>query len=250
MISKNKIKHLRQFQYKKYRDEHSVFFIEGSKMVQQALSSSCEVLDVVATEQWIFCNKHLLSHVRVHVAEQADISKISQLKHPSDVWALLAQNSKVEKCMESISGLVLALDEIQDPGNMGTIMRIADWFGVQGILASYNTVDCYNPKVVQASMGAVFRVPVCYVDLPTTLSTLSLPVLGAGLEGNNVFAENLPNNFVLVMGNEGKGISLPVAKHIQSFVHIPGINTGMESLNVGVATGILCAEYARQSMNR
>lgn len=244
MISKNKIKQLRLFQQKKHRDAEQLFIVEGTKMVLEALASSYTVCEIVALETWILQHGPKIASIPFHSASTEDMSKISVLKTPSDVWALVSYSQQTTQ--HEHSGLILALDGIQDPGNMGTILRSADWFGLSYIFCSDSCVDVYNPKVVQASMGAIFRVPLVYGNLPDFLSKSVIAVYGAGLEGSSLYSSTIPKDMILVMGNEGNGISADAARYIQSYIHIPGKDTAMESLNVGVATGIICSEYLRQ----
>jgi TrmH family RNA methyltransferase len=171
------------------------------------------------------------------------------LKSPQDAWALVYTEYKSDPLLIEQSELVLALDTIQDPGNLGTIIRLADWFGVRQIWCSSQTVDVYNPKVVQASMGSIFRVHMVYGNLFTLLAQHSyIPIYAADLQGENVYTQQLPKQAIVVMGNEGNGISQEILPFISTFLHIPSFSTHShkpESLNVSVATAILCSEFKR-----
>lgn len=236
MIGKNEIKHIKSLSQKKFRDELGLFAVEGEKLVQEALASDFEVENVYRIED---------------IGEQA-MSRITMLSSPSPVLAVVRKKLFDSSSVEA-EGLILALDSVRDPGNLGTIIRIADWFGIRTILASRDTVDVYNPKVVQATMGAIFRVKLIYCDLPDTLEILSksMPVYGTFLEGENIYTETLDKNAVIVMGSESNGISDKVASTVSRKIHIPSFTQGeatSESLNVAVASAITCSEFRRRQV--
>lgn len=236
MIGKNEIKHIKSLSQKKFRDELGLFAVEGEKLVQEALASDFEVENVYRIED---------------IGEQA-MSRITMLSSPSPVLAVVRKKLFDSSSVEA-EGLILALDSVRDPGNLGTIIRIADWFGIRTILASRDTVDVYNPKVVQATMGAIFRVKLIYCDLPDTLEILSksMPVYGTFLEGENIYTETLDKNAVIVMGSESNGISDKVASIVSRKIHIPSFTQGeatSESLNVAVASAITCSEFRRRQV--
>lgn len=236
MIGKNEIKHIKSLSQKKFRDELALFAVEGEKLVQEALASDFEVENVYRIED---------------IGEQA-MSRITMLSSPSPVLAVVRKKLFDSSSVEA-EGLILALDSVRDPGNLGTIIRIADWFGIRTILASRDTVDVYNPKVVQATMGAIFRVKLIYCDLPDTLEILSksMPVYGTFLEGENIYTETLDKNAVIVMGSESNGISDKVASIVSRKIHIPSFTQGeatSESLNVAVASAITCSEFRRRQV--
>jgi TrmH family RNA methyltransferase len=238
-LSKNKIKWIRSLHLKKNRDEFGLFLVEGEKMVTEALREFPEIIEEVYTTCAL---DTFLYKGAIELISDAELSQLSTLKTPNKTLAVLR---KPEKVGSNISeGLILVLDGVQDPGNMGTILRTADWFGVQKIVCSEDTADIYNPKVIQASMGSMLRMDVTYTALDTFLSSCQLPVYGALLEGENVYNTALVRNAVLVMGNEGKGIRPNIQAYINSPIHIPGFGKA-ESLNVAVATGILLSEFAR-----
>ena len=246
-LSKNKIKYFTSFAKKKTREEEGKFIVEGNKLVEELLHSDFKIESIVATKEWLEANH---PNCECYEATCDDIAKISLLQHPQDVWALACCRENNE--IENLSGLILALDGIQDPGNLGTIIRLADWFGIQTILCSKDCVDVYNPKVVQATMGSVFRINVHYVDLPRILSLLSnFEIVTADMSGENVYSAQLQKNAILVMGNEGNGISDAIAKIANRTLHIPTFNKTertSESLNVAVATAILCSEFRRRDL--
>ena len=244
MLSKNDIKEIRALGQKKFRDERRLFVVEGEKLVEEALRSG---FDVVA-------------RYRIEDIGEETMARISQLTHPSPALAIVRQPEPTSLTIAP-DELVLALDGIRDPGNLGTILRIADWFGIRQILASEDTVEAYNPKVVQATMGAIFRVRVHYVDLPAVLrfrprsgrGDVVKPgmtdVYGTFLEGDNIYDVPLTKGGIIVMGSEAHGISPEVAATVTRKLFIPPFPPdahSSESLNVAVATAITCAEFRRR----
>ncbi len=238
MISKNEIKEIRALGQKKFREERGLFVVEGEKLVEEALRSG---FDVVA-------------HYRVEDIGEETMGRISQLTHPSPALAVVRRPAPVDPVIDS-DELVLALDGVRDPGNLGTILRIADWFGIRQVLASPDTVECYNPKTVQATMGAIFRVRVHYCDLPALLRCPVKPgmtnVYGTFLEGDNIYQAPLTRGGILVMGSEADGISPEVAAAVDRKLFIPPFPADAhtsESLNVAVATAICCSEFRRREI--
>ena len=255
MLSKNKIKFIQSLNRKKIRDNEQLFLVEGNKMVLEAIHSALIVDSIYATKNFI--NGQLPANTgQTEVVEciQDELEKASLLKNPQQALAVVQIPRWQFKIEEIKNELSLALDFIQDPGNLGTIIRIADWFGIKQILCSENTVDCFNPKVVQASMGAVFRIQVHYLNLEETLvaaKSNGISVYGTFLEGKNIYQSQLESKGILVMGNEGNGISPPVEKAIQYKIHIPSFvenGSGSESLNVATATAICCSEFKRRTI--
>ncbi len=238
-LSKNKIKWIRSLHLKKHRDELGLYIVEGEKMVNEALKFSLDSIETII---------HTLEFdIRDFKGESNQIShkeleQISTLKTPNKAFAILRQ--KINSPSINAEKLIIALDGIQDPGNLGTILRIADWYGISDIVCSKNTVDWYNPKVVQASMGAIFRVQIHYIDLFDWLSNCSLVIYGALLEGKNIYTDKHLENGVLLMGNEGNGISSDLLPLITHPISIPRFGEA-ESLNVSVATAILISEFKR-----
>ena len=238
MISKNEIKEIRALGQKKFREERGLFVVEGEKLVEEALRSG---FDVVA-------------HYRVEDIGEETMGRISQLTHPSPALAVVRRPAPVDPVIDP-DELVLALDGVRDPGNLGTILRIADWFGIRQVLASPDTVECYNPKAVQATMGAIFRVRVHYCDLPALLRCPVKPgmtnVYGTFLEGDNIYQAPLTRGGILVMGSEADGISPEVAAAVDRKLFIPPFPADAhtsESLNVAVATAICCSEFRRREI--
>lgn len=237
MISKGEIKEIRSLAQKKFRDETGLFVVEGEKLVEEARRSGFGVLKVFRTEE---------------IGEE-NMARISMLTHPSPVLAVV-QKPTVTQPVPASGELLFALDSLRDPGNVGTILRIADWFGIRTVLVSPDCVDLYNPKVVQATMGAVFRVRVHVCSLPETLSgyvSAGLPVYGTFLKGDSLYEAPLQNEGVIVMGSERDGISPEVEAAITQRLTIPPFPpdepSGAESLNVATAAAIICGEFRRRT---
>jgi RNA methyltransferase, TrmH family len=248
MLSQAKQKWIRSLEQKKNRAESGLFLAEGNKCCSDLLELlPCKYL--AATSDWLN-TKSAHSAQEIDVASKEEIRKASLQKNPQEVLAVF-EIPKHQLRAEDLRGkLTLALDNVQDPGNVGTIIRLADWFGIHDVLCSIGTVDAFNPKTVQASMGAIGRVRIHYLDLHAFLVDIQLPVYGTFLEGEDLYDAPISNEGILIMGNEGKGISDSVKKHIQQKLYIPDFpvgKTGSESLNVGVATAIICAEFRRRT---
>lgn len=236
-ISRNKIKYLRSLRQKKMREQEQCFLIEGEKMVLEILKEYPHIVKEVYVEKNTELN---INFPLVFEISALESEQISGFKTPNKCLALIS-NPIIETKTQD---LTLVLDQIQDPGNMGTIIRLADWFGLTKIIASKDTVDCFNPKVIQASMGSIFRVQINYCDINDYLSNTNLPIYGALLEGENVYKTALPQKAILIMGNEGNGLSGSVQKLITHKLTIPKFGKA-ESLNVSTATGILLSEFSR-----
>lgn len=232
MISKNKLKELAAYRQQRRCDEEAVFVVEGPKMCAEAAASGFNIRVVCATEEW------KVESGECYEVTQAELERLSNLKSPNQVWMLVERPVQLPA---TDGRMVLALDRIQDPGNMGTIMRTADWYGIRHIVCSRDTVDCYNPKVVQASMGAIFRTRVDYVDLPQWLAACGMTVYGASLQGTPITERTMRNDgrSVLLIGNESRGISSEAMALVTHPVLIPNIGGTAESLNASVAAGIL-----------
>lgn len=251
MISKNQIKYVYSFGKKKTRDEHHLFLAEGVKILRDILPYF-EAEFVCATDE-AYDEIQSLTKTNVEKATSAEIEKMTQLQSAPKALALLKMPERTLD-FESISkSLILALDGVQDPGNVGTILRIADWFGIRTVLCSQQTADVFNPKTIQATMGAIARVSVSYVDLSSTLQTLKqqykMPIYGTFLDGKNMYETELTSNGVIVMGNEGNGVTPEIDKMSDHRLYIPNYPVGSptsESLNVSVATAIVCAEFRRR----
>ncbi|WP_430810522.1 MULTISPECIES: TrmH family RNA methyltransferase [unclassified Carboxylicivirga] len=254
MLSKNKQKFILSLTRKKNRDQQGLFVAEGHKLVSDLLSSKAHVHTLVATSQWLASHPQPTArNFEIIEADQAAIKKISTLKSPPDVVGIFLQDKNPLTITDLRNSLSLFLDEVQDPGNLGTIVRLADWFGIQHIICTPTCADIYNPKTIQSTMGAIARVDVHYRDASVFLSEykkLELPVYGTFLDGDNIYSETLSNTGLIVMGNEGKGISKAVESAVSHRLFIPAYPADLptsESLNVSVATAITCAEFRRQA---
>lgn len=242
MISNSEIKLITSLHRKKYRSLHNLFIAEGEKLISDLLSSGLELSHFYTTEvQENFDS--FLSAIPVRITER-QMQKISVQKNPSGWLAVFKQP---ETTSPDQALWVVALDDVQDPGNMGTILRLCDWFGIAQLVCSQDTVDVFNPKVVQASMGSIARVQVHYLPLETWLSRQTKPVFGAVLDGQVLGEIKWPDQGVILMGNEGQGIRPERAKFITNRVSITGApSKGAESLNVAIATGILLHQWHLQ----
>lgn len=251
MISKNKIKIIQATDSRKEREKSGLFIVEGNKSVSEFIEYfKCELL--VAEKEWLDSHKGKLNRVEeiIEVTHE-ELRRASLLKNPQNVLALFRQRTEKIDLSKLSDQLSIYLDNIQDPGNLGTIIRIADWFGIQNIICSSTTADVYNPKTIQATMGALCRVHIYYVDGEQFFSSLpkGIPVYGTFLEGDNIYEKNLSENGIIVMGNEGNGISDAVKAHITEKLFIPSFppeRKTSESLNVAVATAITCSEFRRR----
>lgn len=241
MVSKNQIKLITSLQQKKYRKQEQLFFAEGVKVVQELLHSNFELQDLFTTKQdFLTVPKN-----KVHAIFEAELKKISALTTPNTCLAVF----KIPKAKEMVEkGLIVALDDVRDPGNLGTIIRLCDWFGIETLFCSEESVDIYNPKVVQATMGSISRVNVVYGNLETFLSQSKLPVFGTFMDGKNIYQEELPKEGIIIMGNEANGISTSVEKLVSERIAIPrfGNLQVTESLNVATATAIILSEFKRK----
>lgn len=236
MISKNKLKELAAYRLQKRCDEEAVFVVEGPKMASEALASGFLIRTLCATPEWITSNP-VPKQAEAFEVSPTELERLSNFKTPNQVWMLVER--KQPQPLTS-SPLILALDKIQDPGNMGTLMRTADWFGIRHIVCSNDTVSCYNPKVIQSTMGAIFRTCIEYTNLPTWLKSCGMPVYGASLQGRPLL--NVPHPLgesVLLIGNESRGISPEAMATVTHPVLIPNAGGTAESLNASVAAGIL-----------
>lgn len=247
MISKNKIKYIRSLELKKNRNKEGKFVAEGFKVVDDLLALQPADL-IVATQEWLH-GKHFADQTEVIEVTEEELKKVSFLQHPQQVLAVFRQATSGDYSINT-SELSLALDGVQDPGNLGTIIRIADWFGITHIYCSQDTADVYNPKVVQATMGSIARVKVEYGNLLALVESLpaDVPVYGTLLDGDNIYQQQLENRGLIVMGNEGKGISPALAKKVNRRLLIPNFPEGRataDSLNVAIATAITCSEFRR-----
>ena len=276
MLSKNKIKYIHSLKLKKNRENEKVFLIEGDKIVIEAIENNQDMKLLCATENFLTslrgttqsrplgvlkessstnccltgCSAQNIDEI-ICVTEQ-ELQKASLMQSPQNALAIVGMPERPFHISSIHDKFSLALDFIQDPGNLGTIIRLADWFGIDHLLCSENTVDCYNPKTIQASMGSIFRVSIHYLNLPLSLDEAlreGLSVYGAFLEGENIYQHQLSETGILVMGNEGNGISSEIEEKISQKLFIPSFPSGFkcsESLNVATATAICCSEFRRR----
>ena len=234
-LSKNEAKFIQSLCHKKHRQAEGLFIAEGVKLVEEILKSNFHVKKIYATAKWGDGKadlKDLLS-----IVSEDDLAKISTLQTPNQVLALVEQPTN-KPFIQFKNKLSLVLDGIQDPGNFGTIIRIADWFGIDQIVCSHDTVELYNPKVIQSTMGSFIRVNVLYENLTDLLKTAQVPIYGALLKGESIYNIDKPKEGILIIGSEGKGIGEELLPMITNPITIPRIG-GAESLNAAVATGIL-----------
>lgn len=247
MISKNQIKFVRQLEQKKYRQREGLFVAEGPKVVGDLLRHGWQPKALYATSAWEVVDGMTGSGV-VQVSDE-ELQRLSFLQHPQQVLAVFPMPENREMPPLKQGRLYLALDGVQDPGNLGTIIRIADWFGINTIYCSTDTADVWNPKVVQATMGSIARVSLYYTDLPQVLKSAEVPVYGTLLDGEDIYSQSLSSDGVIVMGNEGNGLSAPVRELVDRKLLIPSFNSSpdmAESLNVAIATAITCSEFRRR----
>lgn len=251
MISKNKIKALKALQQKKFRDSENKYIVEGKKISEEAFTYKPGLIEeIICTDDMNDIIPTNLS-AKTSIASIEDIKKISSLKTPQKILAVLNKPSRSELDFSTIDELILALDSIRDPGNMGTIIRLADWFGVKNIICSLDCVDSFNPKSIQASMGAILRMNIHYTDLIPVIknaSTYDYAIYGATLDGNDLYKSDIKNRALLVMGNESEGISQNVRNVLTNKLFIPNYSSNSEkteSLNVSIATSVLLSEFRR-----
>lgn len=250
MVSKNKLKYIRSLDSKKHRNEEGVFIAEGNKLVADMLYAFESEL-IIAKPSWMATQGDIPAR-ELLIADEEDIRKASLLKNPQDVIAVFKQPQWSIDDISPENQLILVLDGVQDPGNLGTIIRIADWFGVEHLICSMDTADVFNPKVVQATMGSLARVKVHYTDPEPYLTKqkeAGIPVYGTFPDGENMYGRELSPNGFIIMGNEGNGIRPAIASLADEKLFIPDYPAGKdssESLNVAMATAIVCAEFRRR----
>ena len=253
MISKSTIKLIKSLAIKKYRIKENLFLVEGDKNVVEVLNSKYNIEKLFATKTFLSKNENNCKKASSIEVEQIDIKKASLLQNPQNCLAICSLPEKLmlpEKLNENLS---IYLDDIQDPGNLGTIIRICDWFNIENLFCSPNTADLFNPKVIQASMGSFCRVQLFKTTFESVINLAQLsqaPIFGAFLDGRNIYTEKLPQKAILIMGNEGNGIQKELENKIDKKIKIPEFsdkNNSAESLNVSVATAIICSEFKRQS---
>ena len=239
MVGKKWLKLVKSLHQKKYRNEHQLFFVEGKKGIEELLAAHFELEKLFVYEEFY----HQFQQISTEIITPSELKTISALKNPN---GFLGVFKKPKSKDISTNDWILALDDVRDPGNLGTIIRLCDWFGISDIVCSETTVDMFNPKVVQATMGSISRVNVLYTSLPDFLSKSDMPIYGAYMEGIPVNQETFPQSGILVMGNEGNGISQKVEQLVKHEITIPQYgHSSAESLNVAMATGILLNEIRR-----
>lgn len=252
MISKAKVKIIKSMHLKKVRKQTGSFLAEGPKLVDELLACTpCSFL--VATSSYLSSHPNLPQNLEVFEVTQEELGKVSQLQHPQQVLGIFEQIKTDADYSHPTNSLCLALEDLQDPGNLGTILRIADWFGISNIYCSKESADIYNPKVVQATMGAIARVHVHYVDLLDMVKALpkNTPVYGTLLDGDNIFEKDLSSHGLIVMGNEGRGLSEEMKQCVTDkllYPSFPPERIGTESLNVAMATALICGEFRRKTL--
>ncbi|HDZ07043.1 hypothetical protein LCGC14_0286150 [marine sediment metagenome] len=239
MVVKSELKLIKSLQQKKCRNEHGLFVVEGKKTVEEVLNSKMEVYKLFVVDS----NKLEVGDVPSYSISNKELSQISSLKNPNGYLGVFHIPKSTDKIL---SDWILVLDGVQDPGNLGTIIRLCDWFGITDIVCSIDTVDCYNPKVLQATMGSITRVNVQYKDLQVFLNSTQLPVYGTFMDGESVNNTKLPKKGIMIMGNEGKGVSDTIAQLCTDRLAIPQFGDATtESLNVASATAILLHEIRK-----
>ncbi len=257
MISKNQIKYVRQLEQKKFRKAENLFIAEGHKVVGDLLAAGFRPQHLFATADW----QSPVGTVEVSQVTNDELARLSLQQHPQQVLGIFNipdSTSSAAFAMQSQSNkgicnsLSILLDNVQDPGNLGTIIRIADWFGIDTIYCSPGTVDAWNPKVVQATMGSIARVHIIYIEPDELFSQLpaDYPIYGTFLDGENIYTQQLTSHGLIVMGNEGNGISDAVRARVSHKLLIPDFHNGdtADSLNVAIATAITCSEFRRRSL--
>lgn len=246
MITKSDVKYIQSLAHKKFREEEGVFVIEGTKMVGELIQEFPDkIVHLYATQQWVdeVVREKILDS-KISVIDEMTLGKISQLKSPNQVVAVVKIPTHLSKD-NSTSKLTVVLDQIQDPGNLGTIIRTCDWFGVQSIVCSLDTVDAYNPKTVQSAKGSLLRMNIQYADLITYLSSKKgVAIYAAALNGNSIYEIEVKEPSIIIVGNEASGISKEVMVLANQTITIPKIGKA-ESLNAGIATAIILSHFTK-----
>lgn len=255
-ISLNQIKFIRSLEQKKFRDMHGQFVIEGDTVVKHVLGH-LPIQLIIGLPYWIDSNKQLLqqNNIAFEIVTEQELQRMSHFKQANQVLGLVNMPAKNNQVVDLIDDLTLVLDDISNPGNLGTIIRLADWFGISSVVCSTSCVDVYNPKVVQATMGSIASVQVVYTDVFDFLTHFKneVPIYAAVLDGNDVYNEKLKSPSLLIIGNESRGVSPELNSFITKKIKIPSYSQNQtivaESLNAGTATGILLAEFRRQQFH-
>lgn len=250
MLSKEQAKRIKLLQNSKHRYESGLFVAEGKRLVDELIQSDLEIIKGYFTSSWI--STMTSNGVNFQEISTQEMEKISNLTTPTEVLVVVRIPTYTFSLKQIMTDLVLILDRIQDPGNLGSILRIANWFGIKHVICSNDTVDAFSPKVVQSSMGAIAKVQVFYRDIESVIKMLNeegISTYGTFLDGENIFHSNLTQNGAIVLGNEGNGISNTIERLIQNRITIPSYpewNSPVESLNVAMATAVVCAEFRRR----
>ncbi len=253
MLSKAEIKRISRYKQSKFRNQDGLFVVEGEKMLEELLDSNYEIATIYATKQWIDNNKSKIQEKslsnKIMEASEEDLNKITLLSTPNQVYAL-AKMPQTQSDFQS-KGLTILLDGIKDPGNLGTIIRLADWFAIERIICSQDCVDVYNPKTVQSTMGSIFRVKVEYTNLKTYIENLpkDYPIYGSIVEGGeSIYQKQFSKDAILIIGSESHGISQEIQNYINHKITIPRFRTDNkpESLNASIATAIMISEILKQ----
>lgn len=248
MLSKNLIKHIKSLNIGKYRNIHNSFLAETPKLIEEFLRSEFKIEKIICTQDWYDQYVNIIdSNIEILTVKEAELKKVSKLSTPNKVIAEI-KKPKQKIILEEINDrLVLMLDDIRDPGNLGTIIRLADWYGMDNIYCSKETVDVYNPKVIQSTMGSVCRVKVHYSDLQELIPGIKekYTVYASTMDGNNIYQEELPERSAIIIGNEANGVSEEILSLADKKIAIPTFRKGAESLNASIAAGILVSEFFR-----
>ncbi len=250
MLSKAQISLITSLQHKKFRTQHNLFVVEGIKSVLEFIHSSYKISKIFATAEAAAKLGKIPQNIKLDELTDAEFNKISGLKNPQGALALVEIPQFDQLKLTNLKGKhSLILDDVQDPGNLGTIIRTAEWFGIENIICSIGTVDAYNPKVVQATMGSLSRIKIHYLDLEEFILKNNMPIFGALLNGESIYETNFGDEGFIMMGNEGNGIRESLIPKVDKAVTIPRVGNA-ESLNVAVATTIFCSELTRQNMEK
>lgn len=242
-LSKRQLKELRRYRQVKYCKEEGLFVVEGEKMAEEALASGWNLRTVCGTESWITEHRNLATIEQWYTVSDDELQQLSLMRSPNAVWMLVERQHADIVSLQAVE-VTLVLDHIQDPGNLGTLIRTADWFGIRHLVCSPDTVDCFNPKVVQATMGSLFRIRIDYTDIARWTDQCGMPVYGAVLGGTDLRETKLQQPCALVIGNESKGIGETVARHLTQRLTIPNTGGSAESLNAAVAAAVLMSHLA------
>ncbi len=245
MLSKSQISFIKSLQLKKFRKSEGLFIVEGLKSITEFINSSFKIHSIYIEVDFFSETPSIPTNIHRIETNSVNFKKISNLQHPQGALALIyIPNNKPIEPKVLKNKFTIVLDDVQDPGNLGTIIRTADWFGIENIICSNNTVDIYNPKVVQATMGALSRIQIHYLNLEDFFSQVDIPIYGALLEGKSIYETQFESEGIIVLGNEGHGIHPNLINHIQKPVTIPRIGKS-ESLNVAISAAIFCSEVSR-----